>query len=494
MDADGVAGASSTTSAGAAGVDDRRRVTLLRVRRGHGRSLDKRKTMKTLHLGLFDNPQANGSGTATWRHPANQRHLFDQLSYWVELAQICEEAHFDFLFLADAWGWSELNGQRPDICSVESLDLPRLDPAVVAAALIPCTQRLGLVITASTLLEQPYALARRLASLDHLSGGRLGWNIVTTGTASTAVEAFGVPMVAHDERYAMADDFMALVYELWEGAWEPDALEKDKARRFADPAKVHRIEHDGPYFRCHGYGNSSYSPQGTPVLFQAGSSPAGRAFGGRHAEAAFLGGGSVEVQAEQSRAIRAEAVRSGRRPDAVKVMSSFDCVVAPTREEAVAKHESILGAQNPDVAVASYAMFTGLDLSSYDPDTPMTELHTELSQTQVTRFAGTTVGQVLHDWASHGVGAAPLVGSAEEVADHICALTDEADLDGILLHPQIQPTSTIDFVELVLPILRDRGVALVDRTSVTLRQRLLGQSEPTLPADHPGASHRAGRA
>lgn len=449
--------------------------------------------MKTLHLGLFDNPQANGSGMATWRYPPSRRHLFDQLSYWVEIAQICEEAQFDFLFLADAWGWAELDGHRPDICSTESLDLPRLDPAVVAAALIPCTQRLGLVITASTLLEQPYALARRLASLDHLSAGRLGWNIVTTGTADTAVKAFGVPMVAHDERYAMADDFMELVYELWEGAWEPDALERDKARRFADPAKVHRIDHDGPYFRSHGYGNTSYSPQGTPVLFQAGSSPAGRAFGGRHAEAAFIGGGSAAVQAEHTRAIRAEAVRAGRRPDAVKVMTSFDCVVAPTRAAAIAKHEAILGSQNPDVAVASYAMFTGLDLSSYDPDTPMDELRTELSQTQLTRFAGRTVGQVLGDWATHGVGAEPIVGSAEEVADHLIALAEEADLDGILLHPQVQPTATTDFVELVLPILRDRGVAPVDDRPATLRQRLSGRSGSTLPADHPGAAHRASR-
>ena len=230
------------------------------------------------------------------------------------------------------------------------------------------------------------------------------------------------------------------------------------------------------------------------MLFQAGSSPAGRAFGGRHAEAAFLGGGSAAVQAEQAKAIRAEAVRAGRRPDAVKVMTSFDCVVAPTRDEAIAKHDAILTSQNPDVAVASYAMFTGLDLSSYDPDTPMTELRTELSQTQLTRFAGKTVGQVLRDWATHGVGAAPFVGSAEEVADHLCSLADEADLDGILLHPQVQPTSTIDFVELVLPILRDRGVAPVDDTSATLRQRLLGQADPTLPADHPGAAYRAKRA
>ena len=446
--------------------------------------------MKTLHLGLFDNPQANGSGMATWRYAGSERHRFDELSYWLRIARICEEASFDFLFLADAWGWSEIDGERPDICSTESLDLPRLDPAVVAAALIASTQQLGLVITASTLLEPPYALARRLASLDHLSGGRLGWNIVTTGTAATAVQAFGVPMVPHDERYEMAEDFMQLVYKLWEGAWEPDALERDKAGRFADPAKVHRIHHEGPYFRSSGYGNTSYSPQGTPVLFQAGSSAAGRAFGGRHAEAAFLGGGSIEVQAQQARAVRAAAVEAGRRPDAVKVMSSFDCVVAATREEAAAKHEAILAAQNPDVAVASYAMFTGLDLSSYDPSTPMTELRTELSQTQLTRFADQTVGQVLRDWASHGVGSPPFVGSAEEVADHLCAVVEQADLDGILLHPQVQPTSTIDFVELVVPILRDRGLVRPSGAPSTLRQRLLDQAGPTLAADHPGAAYR----
>src|SRR5918994_150538 len=316
--------------------------------------------MKRLHLGLFDNPQANGSGPATWRYHSSQRHLFDTLSYWLEIARVCEDAEFDFLFLADAWGWSELDGRRPEICSTESLDLPRLDPAVVAAALIP-----------------------------------------------------------------------------------------------------------------------------------AGSSPAGRAFGGRHAEAAFLGGGSVAVQADQTKAIRAAAVEAGRRPGAVKVMTSFDCVVAPTRTEAVAKHEPILAAQKPDVAVASYAMFTGLDLSSYDPDTPMTELRTELSQTQVSRFAGMTVGEVLADWATHGVGAAPFVGDAEEVADHLCALAEEADLDGILLHPQVQPPSTIDFVELVLPILRDRGLRPAGRDAATLRQRLFPRADAVLPADHPGAAHRA---
>ncbi|MFK4731299.1 NtaA/DmoA family FMN-dependent monooxygenase [Agromyces mediolanus] len=448
--------------------------------------------MRRLRFGLFENAQANDSGTATWRHPDNERIRFDELAYWRDLARLCEDARLDFLFLADAWGWADVNGSRPDICSVEGLDLPRLDPAIVAAALMSQTEQLGLVMTGSILTEQPYAFARRMASLDQLSGGRIGWNVVTTGTAETAVQAFGVPMVAHDERYRMADDFMELVYKLWEGAWEPDALVKDKDGVFADPAKVHRIAHDGPYFRSHGYGNTAYSPQGTPVLFQAGASPAGRAFGGKHGECMFIGAGSVAQLAEHTRAIRAEAVASGRAASAVKIMSAFACVVGKTTADAERKYQRVLDAQSPEVAVASYAWFTGLDLSSYSPDTPMTELHTELSQTQVARFAGLSVGDVLKDWHAHGVGAKPVVGTPEEIADRMCELAEGADLDGFLLSPVIQPGSTQDFVEHVLPILRERGVAGSEYEGATLRERLLGGGSATLPEEHPAAAHRAG--
>lgn len=448
--------------------------------------------MKQLRFGLFENAQANDSGTATWRHKDNKRDGFDRLDYWREIARTCEEGGLDFLFLADAWGWSEVNGKRPEICSRESLDLPRLDPFIVAAAIMAQTTRLGLVVTGSTLLEQPYAFARRMASLDHLSQGRIGWNVVTTGTAETAARAFGIPMVAHDARYDMADDFMDLVYKLFEGAWEPDALERDKQGNFADPGKVHRISHKGPHFACDGYGNSSYSPQGTPVLFQAGTSPRGRAFGGRHGECIFLGGGSPEKLAEQVRAIRQEAVKSGRDAASIKLMSAFSCVVGATTEEAHRKYNEVLEAQNPDVAVASYAMFTGLDLSSYDVDTPMSSLHTELSQTQIARFGDMTVGQVLNEWHAHGVRPKAFLGTAEVIADTICELAESADLDGFLLTPVTQPGSTRDFVEQVLPILRARGVAREGHPEPTLRQRLVGTATPVLRDDHPGSSYRAG--
>lgn len=450
---------------------------------------------KQFRLGLFENAQANDSGTATWRHPDNGRHLFDRLDYWRDTARLAEDAGLDFLFLADAWGWADVAGERPDICTIEGLDLPRLDPVVVLSALIPLTTTLGLVVTGSTLLEPPYAFARRIATLDILSGGRIGWNVVTTGTADTAVQGFGVPMVGHDERYAMADEFMQVVYKLWEQAWEAGALERDKSGRFADPAKVHRIAHDGTYFRSHGYGNTSRSPQGTPVLFQAGVSPAGREFGGRHGEAIFVGSGSVEQLRAHSSAIRAEAQRNGRSVNDVKIMSAFSAVVGSTEEEARRTYAEVADAQNPEVTVASYAWFTGLDLSSYDPDTPMTELSTELSQSQVARFAGMTVADVLRDWHAHGVGARPLVGTPEQIADRMCELAEGADLDGFLFAPVIPPASTADFIEHVLPILRERGaVGAGAREGATLRERLFATENPALPATHPGAAYRASAA
>lgn len=445
--------------------------------------------MKRLHFGLFENAQANDTGRATWRHPDNRRVQYDTLEYWTELADICERGGLDFLFLADAWGWSEVNGVRPEIASTEGLDLPRLDPFIVASAILTHTKKLGMVMTGSTLLEHPYSFARRMATLDQLSQGRVGWNIVTTGTAETAVKAFGVPMVAHDERYQMADDFVRLTYQLWEGAWEPDALTKDKNGNFAEPDKVHSILHEGPYFRSEGYGNSAYSPQGTPVLFQAGASPAGRAFGGRHGECMFVGGGSVEQLAAHSKAIREAAVEAGRTEDSVKVMAEFRCVIGDTVEDAHRRHQEVLDAQTPEVTVASYASFTGLNLSSYDPATPMTDLHTEMSQSQVSRFAGKTVGDVLKDWHEHGAGSKAFLGTAEQVATRIIELAEGADLDGFLLAPVIQPGSTIDFVEMVLPILRKRGY-LGSSEGESLRERLLESSTATLSDEHPAAQYR----
>ncbi len=446
--------------------------------------------MKRLHLGLFENAQANDTGTALWRHPENERYHFDRLSYWKNIAEICEGAKLDFLFLADAWGWAEIDGKRPDIASIEGLELPRLDPAMLAAMLVPLTTDLGLVITGATLVEQPFGFARRLSTLDQYSGGRAGWNIVTSGAADTAASAFGLPPVPHDERYNQADDFMEVVYKLWEGSWDRDAISVDKNGVYSDPAKVHRVEHDGPYYKSHGYGNAAYTPQGTPVLFQAGSSSRGRQFGATHGECIFVSGGSVEELRGYVDGVRGEAVKVGRDPRSLKVLAGVATVVGPTREQAQRKHQEILDAQRPEIAPASYAWFTGLDLSSFDPATPMSELHTELGRTQVSRFGDRTVGEVLKDWHEHGVRSKAIVGGPEDVADALCALVDGADLDGFLINPLIQPGTIADFVEYVIPILRKRGAFREEYEERTLRERLVGGGSPYLSGDHPGTKFR----
>lgn len=447
--------------------------------------------MKKLLFGVFENAQSNDSGTATWRHPGNERIHFDSLDYWVDIARICEAGGVDWLFLADAWGWSEIDGVRPAICDIEALDLPRLDPSIVIASLLQSTTRLGLVITGSTLVEAPYSFARRMASLDHLSKGRIGWNVVTSGTADTAAAAFGQARMEHDERYEMAEDFLELSYKLFEGAWQADAVERDRAGRYSNPERVHRVLHEGPYFKCDGYGNTHYSPQGTPVLFQAGSSPRGLKFAGKHGECIFVSGDDASVVAEQTRKIRAEAALNGRDPHKdIKVICAFSCVVGDTKLQAQEKHQEVLNTQNPDVAAASYAMFTGLDLSKYEPETKIGALETELSKSQILRFGDASVGEVLSNWHANGVRPKPFIGTPEQISDAMSYMAKAADLDGFMFTPMSQPSTTIDFVGKVLPIMQANQGNTPSSDTQLLRQRLMGSLIPYLAESHPGAYYR----
>ena len=203
-----------------------------------------------------------------------------------------------------------------------------------------------------------------------------------------------------------------------------------------------------------------------------------------------IAGSSAQELAGYVASIRAEAAQAGRDPSQIKTLAGVATVVAPTREAAQRKHREILDCQTPEITIASYAWFTGLDLSAYDPATPMSELRTELGQTQITRFAGLTVGDVLREWHEHGVRGNTVVGSPEDVADELCALVEGADLDGFLINPLIQPDTTTDFIEHVLPILKQRLGFRDDYEERTLRERLLGSGDPRLSADHPGARQR----
>lgn len=454
---------------------------------------------RQVHLGLFETPVLNVGGTTTWSHPDNTSHRFAELGYWVEMAQRLEAARFDFCFLADSYGYGELGGRRPDVNATEALELPRLDPGLLIPAMAHATEHLGFVLTASTMFEPPYANARRLSTLDHLTRGRMGWNIVTSSFAETASALFGREMVPHDQRYAMAEDFLELTYAVLEGSWEDDAVVLDKARRvYADPAKVHVVEHRGPFFSTRGYSNTPPSAQRTPLLFQAGTSTAGIGVGARHAECVFLQGSTPARLAEHVRTLDALATGAGRAPGSVRSMVGLSVVVAPTREQAQARYAEYLDLQTTETAVASYALFTGVDLGAHDPAAPFADVRTEMGQSQVDRHKGSgapggpgpTVGEVIEAHRTRGSRGLVAVGSPTDVADTLLELVDGTGVDGFLLEPWVEPGSVEDVAEHVVPELVRRGRFRTAYAEDTLRERFFGPGRRQLPGDHPGARAR----
>ncbi len=446
---------------------------------------------KKIHLGVFEVNSVNHLTQGIWAHPAQNRIHFNRLDYWLNIARILERGKFDFMFFADSYGSP---GKNAELAFREASGPPGNDPMLLLPALAAATEHLAFTMTTSTTYEAPYANARRFATLDHLSKGRIGWNVVTTSTPSAAGLFGRSEFVPHDERYDIADEFLDVSYKYWEGSWEEDALVIDRQQRvFTDPAKVHRVEHEGKYFKSSGYFSSSPSPQRTPVLFQAGSSERGRAFAAKHAEGVFLKAPTLDVLRDQIADIRRRAASYGREPGSIKVFTGLSVVTAPTREEAVRKHESYLSYQSEEATLASYASVTGIDLTKLDPDSYFENIHTEMGQTHTDRFTKhaktkKTVREVKEDFVKKGFRGVTIIGSPEEVADRIAEVVAHTDVDGFNLEPYVLPDSYTDFVDFVVPVLQERGLFKKDYESGTFREKLFGS--PRLSKGHPGAAFR----
>ena len=287
--------------------------------------------MKKILLGAFEINQVNLTSQGLWAHPEQNTYRYKELAYWQDLARVLERGYFDFLFLADSYGYPLLNGETPAVTFEQAVEIPKNDPMLLVPALAAITEDLHFVVTTSTTFEQPFANARRFATLDHLTQGRIAWNVVTTSSAVVS-ELFGRAPVPHDERYAMAQDFLDLSYKLFEGSWEDDAVVVDKAHRiYADASRVHPISHEGPYFTSHGFFNSEPSPQRTPVLVQAGASSTGRAFAAGNAEVVFVQGKDTKMLRAQVESLREAAELAGRPADAMKAISGLSVVTGRTR-------------------------------------------------------------------------------------------------------------------------------------------------------------------
>jgi len=293
---------------------------------------------KEIRLNAFEMNCVAHQSPGLWRHPRDRSREYRRLDGWIELAKTLERGLFDGLFLADVLGVYDVFGGSPESALRHATQTPVNDPLLLVPAMAAATEHLGFGVTVTLSYEPPFPFARRMSTLDHLTDGRIGWNVVTGYLDSAAKGSGQNGQRLHDERYAVAEDYMEVVYKLWEGSWADDAVVADiKSGVFTRPERVRRVQHDGPHYKLDALHLSEPSPQRTPVLYQAGTSPAGRAFAARHAECVFMSGPSKKVIAPRVAAIRELAGEYGRDPQGILMFAMMTVVVAATDEEAQAK-------------------------------------------------------------------------------------------------------------------------------------------------------------
>lgn len=426
-----------------------------------------------------------------WTHPRDNSTQYKTLAYWTELAQLLERGLFDGLFIADIVGVYDVYQNSVDVTLKESIQLPVNDPLLLVSAMAAVTKNLGFGLTANLTYEPPYLFARRMSTLDHLSSGRVGWNIVT-GYLDSAAKAMGLSeQVEHDRRYDQADEYLEVLYKLWEGSWEDDAVLNDPVQRiYAQPDKVHKVEHKGEFYQVEGYHLCEPSPQRTPVLFQAGSSDRGLLFAGRHAECVFISGQNKPSTKAQVDKVRASAVAAGRNPEDIKLFMGLNVIVGETEEAAWAKHAEYRSHASAEAGVAHFSASTGIDFAQYEIDEPIQYVKSNAIQSATKNLQN-------NDWTrrklldQHALGGRyiTVVGSAQQVADELESWIAETGLDGFNLTRIVTPESYVDFIDLVIPELQRRGSYKIAYDNGTLREKLFRQDRK-LPEQHTGAAYR----
>jgi FMN-dependent oxidoreductase (nitrilotriacetate monooxygenase family) len=445
-----------------------------------------------LHFAAFVMNTTSHIQHGLWRHPNAQQADFNDVNLWVNLAKTLEAGHFDAMFFADVVGlYGPVNGSY-EVNAREGLQIPSNDPSVLLSALAVSTEHIGLSFTSSILQSHPFDFARKVSTLDHISNGRIGWNVVTS-TLENAARNFGFDrLVEHDERYAWAQEYMDVVYKLWEGSWDDDALIKDKVRGiYADYTKIHKINHKGERYQVEGPHLPSPSPQRTPVIFQAGSSPAGRAFAARNAEAQFILAPNPEIARKGIADTREAVVAAGRKAGDLQFFQGLTFVIGSTEEEAKRNEAEIDEYISTDGFLAHINL--GLDQATgtpLDPDMPLKDIKHEGNQSHVQwlRDANPDREPTVRDLAKITAKVrGRVVGTPEQIADNL-AEWQAAGVDGINVINWTIPQSYELFIDEVMPVLRERGLAKHESAPGTLRHKLTGQDQ--LPDSHYGRKFR----
>ncbi|MCU6797566.1 LLM class flavin-dependent oxidoreductase [Paenibacillus sp. WQ 127069] len=425
-----------------------------------------------------------------WAHPEDRSYEYTSLKYWVELAQTLERGKFDAIFFADMLGVYDVYQGNMDTAIRQAIQVPLNDPSYLIPAMAAATKHLGFAATFSTTYEHPYALARKLSTLDHLTKGRVGWNIVTSNLDSAAKNYGLEEQLGLIERYDRGDEYMDVVYKLWEASWEEDAVVQDKERRiYTDPSKVHDIHHQGTFFQVPGIHLSEPSPQRTPMLFQAGNSTRGREFAAKHAECIFLNTPTIEATRFIVQDIRERAEKQGRDPAKVLFFPKLTPIVGRTETEAQSRYESFLQYSSTEGIFALLGAWSGIDFSKLGDDKLLEFVEKRDNRGIIETWKRSDPdkkwsAEELANFFAFGTSSLT-IGSPEQIADTIEDFITQTGVDGFNIGHIIQPGTINAFVDLVVPELQRRGLVQREYGEGTYREKIFGEG-PYLRDDHPG--------
>lgn len=430
-----------------------------------------------------------------WRHPQDRSVEYKDLEYWTDLAQILERGFFDGIFIADVLGIYDVYHQSAEHALTGAVQVPVNDPLQIVPAMAAVTKHLGFGVTTSISFEHPYPFARRISTLDHLTKGRVGWNIVTSYLESGSKNLGLKTQVNHDNRYDIADEYLEVLYKLWEGSWEEGSVLRDRENGiFADHKKVHPIQHEGKYFTVPGIHICEPSPQRTPVLYQAGASSRGQKFASQNAECVFIAAPSKIATKKVVQGIRQKLVQEGRDPYSVKIYALLSIVTDETDAKAQAKFKEYQSYGSYDGALTLLSGWSGVDFSQYQPTDKVEYIQTNAIQSLLDSYVNADPERVwtieeIANWNSLGGNGPVLVGSAETVSDALQQWVEDTDVDGFNLAYILAHQTFADVVEFIVPELQKRGVYQTSYAQGTLRGKLFGAG-PYLPENHRGAKYR----
>lgn len=459
---------------------------------------------KPLIINAFEMGTSGHQAPGLWKHPEDKS-TEKGLDYWINLAKLLERGKINAVFIADVLsGYDVYNGPRNLKAALNSgAQFPVTEPSLFVPAMAAVTKNLAFGVTFSTISEAPYHFARRLGTLDHLTKGRIGWNVVSSYLDSSARNLLNnEPLPPHDERYVRAEEYTNVIYKLFLSSWSDDALKLDRELGiFTDHERVREINHEGKFFKVPGPSVLSPTPQRLPVILQAGTSPAGKEYAARNAEVVFISAFTPESLGEKIADIKRIAKEKyGREDGSIKFLQLITTVIGKTHDEAISKFEEYKSYGDKEGAQALFSGWTGIDIGKYDPDEELTHVESNAIRGIIGNWTKSLPGdppnlKKTRDYVADKItvgGLGPvLVGTADEVADQIKHWVDISGVDGFNFTYAITPGSFEQLVDDLIPVLRQRGLAWDDypKQGITYREQVFGSDrdepefvEPTHPA------------